>query len=295
MPWSATTTSLVDGGQRLAQLLDLGVDHGQLLQPLGRGDAVLVAGPVEVAVVEVGERRAHGRRHDRGGDPLADPVRADVLTAAGGRHGQPAPPELALVDDGDGDAGLLHPRERGGVRLPLERVDVLVPEQRDEQLLGAGDPAREARPARASRASARCPARSGWSPSSTARPPCRSRCRRAARPGTARRAGSAGSGGRRARRRGRRRTTARRAAAGSIGVSPMGRPSAAATAGTTSPRDRLRVRRLDEGLRHGQPRSRVRAGRQLLGEGQQPAHRVGAVGRRRDPQREVVGGQDTPV
>ena len=118
----------------------------------GESTPYLWPGPVEVAVVEVGERRAHRRRHHRGGDPLADPVRADVLPAPGGRHGQAAPPELTLVDDGDGDAGLLHPGERGGVRLPLERVDVLVPEQRDEQLLGAGDPAREAhQPVRARR------------------------------------------------------------------------------------------------------------------------------------------------
>ena len=37
----------------------LGVDHGELLQPLGGGHPELVAGPVEVGVVEVGQR---GRR-----------------------------------------------------------------------------------------------------------------------------------------------------------------------------------------------------------------------------------------
>ena len=42
-------------GERLAQLHRLGVDRGQLLEPLWRVDAVAVPGPVEVAVVEVGE------------------------------------------------------------------------------------------------------------------------------------------------------------------------------------------------------------------------------------------------
>ena len=48
-------------GHRVAQLLGLGVDERQLLEPLGGGDAVAVPGPVEVAVVEVGEGRASRR------------------------------------------------------------------------------------------------------------------------------------------------------------------------------------------------------------------------------------------
>ena len=44
--------------QCLAQLLGLGIDHRELLQPLRRGHAVPVTGPVEVTVVEVGQRRA---------------------------------------------------------------------------------------------------------------------------------------------------------------------------------------------------------------------------------------------
>ena len=39
--------------------------------------------------------------------------------------GEPAAVELPLVDDGDPHAGRLQPGERGRVRLPLERVDVL--------------------------------------------------------------------------------------------------------------------------------------------------------------------------
>ena len=51
---------------------------GELLLPRRRGDAVPVAGPVEVAVVQVGQRGgARGRQ--RGGEPLAHLVRTHEL------------------------------------------------------------------------------------------------------------------------------------------------------------------------------------------------------------------------
>ena len=127
MPWSATTSEPGRRGQRLAQLLGLGVDHRELLEPLGGGDAVPVAGPVEVAVVDVGQRRLVRRRADGGGDPLADAVGADVRRPALRGDRQPGAVELALVDRRDVHPGAREPGERGRVRLPLERVDVLVP------------------------------------------------------------------------------------------------------------------------------------------------------------------------
>ena len=87
IPWSATTTSRACAGMSVAELLGLGVDDRQLLEPLGRGDAVAVAGPVQVAVVEVGERRRRGGRGDGAGDPLADPVGVDPVAARDGRRG----------------------------------------------------------------------------------------------------------------------------------------------------------------------------------------------------------------
>ena len=60
------------GREGLAQLLGLGVDHGQLLEPLAGRDAEAVAGPVEVAVVHVGQRgpgRSMRRRRRRSAPP----------------------------------------------------------------------------------------------------------------------------------------------------------------------------------------------------------------------------------
>ena len=91
--------------QGVAQLLGLGVDDRQLLEPLGGGDAVAVAGPVEVAVVEIGQRRPRGRGRDGAGDPLTDPVGVDPVAAALGGQGEPRAAELPLVDRRDLDAG----------------------------------------------------------------------------------------------------------------------------------------------------------------------------------------------
>ena len=131
-------------GQGLAQLHGLGVDGRELLEPLRRVHAVLVAGPVEVTVVEVGQRRAVARAGDRAGDPLPDPVRADVAGAPVRGDGQPAAVELALVDHVDPDPCVGEPGEGGRMRLPLQRVHRLVPEQRVQQPVGAGHPAGEA-------------------------------------------------------------------------------------------------------------------------------------------------------
>ena len=132
------------GGQRLPQLLGLGVDHGELLEPRVRGHAVAVARPVEVAVVEVGEAGPFARRRDGRGEPLPDAVGSDELRAAVRRDRQPAPPELALVDHRHRRAVQPQPGERRRVRLPLLGVDLLVPRQRVEQPFGAGDPRGEA-------------------------------------------------------------------------------------------------------------------------------------------------------
>ena len=130
MPWSATTSSRVVGGQRLAQLLGLGVDHRRAAAATGvRGDAVPVAGPVEVAVVEVGQRRAVRAR-----PATAAAIRSPTLSAptysaprcAG--DGQPGAGELALVDHGGVHAGA---RPAGanavGCGCHSQRVDVACP------------------------------------------------------------------------------------------------------------------------------------------------------------------------
>ena len=121
-----------------------------------------------------------------------------------------------------------------GLRLPLERVDdLLVPEQRVQQLVGARDPRGEPDQAVLPRASARCPARSGWWRWSTARR--RRRARAAARAGTARARRGPRPAGARARRPGRPRTAGRAAAPGSVSWKPTSTPSAVAIAGSTSP------------------------------------------------------------
>ena len=101
MPWSATTSSRIEPGQGLAQVLGLGVDHRQLLQPLDRGDSVAVPRPVQVAVVQVGQRGTVVRRRDGRRDPLADLVRPDVRRPAVRGHGQPAGGERTVVHHGD--------------------------------------------------------------------------------------------------------------------------------------------------------------------------------------------------
>ena len=162
MPWSATTSRRTSARQRLPELLGLGVDHRQLLEPrLGR-DAVAVPGPVEVAVVHVGQRGPLRAGLERGGDPLADPVGAHEVRPPVRRDRQPAVAELALVDDGHAGAVQPQPGERRRVRLPLLGVDALVPEQRVQQPLGPRDargepdqPVRPGRQTRAQRAQAR--------------------------------------------------------------------------------------------------------------------------------------------
>ncbi len=89
MPWSATTTIRVSAGRRLAQMLGGRVDHRQLLLPLRRVDAVAVPGPVEVAVVHVGQRRLLPSRCLDRGEPLPHPVGADELGAAVAGDGEP--------------------------------------------------------------------------------------------------------------------------------------------------------------------------------------------------------------
>ena len=109
-------------------------------------DAVAVAGPVEVALVHVGQRRARvptPRRTAAIRSPTL--VGADELRAALAGDGEPGAGELALVDHRRVPRpALAEPLERGRVRLPLARVDVLAPQQRVEQLVGAGDPRGEA-------------------------------------------------------------------------------------------------------------------------------------------------------
>ena len=131
------------GRQGVAQVLGRGVDHRQLLLPLGRVDAVPVPGPVEVAVVEVGQRRLLRGGGLRGGEPLPHPVRADELGAAAASHGQPGVAEVALVHHGRVHACGCEPRERRRVRLPLVRVDLAAPHQGVEQVVGARDPRSE--------------------------------------------------------------------------------------------------------------------------------------------------------
>ena len=99
-----------------------------------------------------------------------------------------------------------------------QRVDVLVPQQRVEQPLGAGHPRGEADQAVGAGGQRRCPARSGWSRSSTARRRWRAAARPAGSRGTARRGRSAPAAGRRGRRRGTRRTR------GASGSSEVRRP-----------------------------------------------------------------------
>ena len=127
------------GGQGLAQVLGGHVDHRQLLLPLHRGDPVGVPGPVQVAVVQVGQRGRPGRRLQRGGEALPDAVGADELRAALAGHRQPGGRERALVHHRRVHAGGGHPAERGRVGLPLAGVDAGVPEQRVEQPVAARD------------------------------------------------------------------------------------------------------------------------------------------------------------
>ncbi len=101
-----------------------------------------------------------------------------------------------------------------------------------------GHPRGEADQAVRARGQRRCRTRSGWSPSSTARRRSRPPARPAARTGTAPRARAGGAARRRGRRPGTRRTTAASGSGSRDGRSPIDDPSAAATAGTTSPRER---------------------------------------------------------
>ena len=116
------------GRQRLAQLLGLGVDHRELLQPLGGGHAELVPGPVEVGVVDVGERRA-GAADALTVAAIRSPTRSAPTYVAPRCEAtrQPGAVEVALVDRGDVHAGAREPAEGGRVRLPLERVDAACP------------------------------------------------------------------------------------------------------------------------------------------------------------------------
>ena len=98
MPWSATTTIRVVVGSASRSCSRGHVDRGELRAPLRRGDAVAVPGPVEVAVVQVGQRRACAARRLHRDQPLAHPVGADEVDAARARLGEPGAAELALVD-----------------------------------------------------------------------------------------------------------------------------------------------------------------------------------------------------
>ena len=135
-----------------------------------RRDAVPVPGPVEVAVVQVGQRRR------RAGRPAtAAAIRSPTLSAptnsaprcAG--DGQPGAGELPLVDDGRCTPAAAQPGERGRVRLPLAagRPSLL----HSSALSSSSVPGiREVKPTRpcVPGRQRRCPARSGWSRSSTA-------------------------------------------------------------------------------------------------------------------------------
>ena len=146
--------------------------------------------------------------------------------------------------------------ERGGVRLPLQRVDPLVPEQRVEQALGARDPAGE--PDQAVRARRQAGAERGQAGRRRRRDARGAglAARRAARRGTAPRAGTAG------RSRAPRPSTRNRTYDGASGSTIAGSPQRVAQRGSRRrgrrrPSERSRVRRLDEPP--SQARSRVRA------------------------------------
>ena len=129
-------------GQRVAQLLDVLVDVAQLGPPALRVDARAVTVPVEVAVVDVGEGRPPRGPATAPGDPLADVVGADELRTPLAAPGQPGAGELALADHAGVHARRLEPGERGALRLPLQRVDRLVPEQRVRAARRSPAPAR---------------------------------------------------------------------------------------------------------------------------------------------------------
>ena len=128
MPWSATTSSRTSRGSASRSCSASASTIDQLLQPLRRGHAVAVPGPVEVAVVEVGQRL--GRSADAA---TAAAIRSPTRSAPT----KSAPRCAATVSPLSRNSRLLttvtaapstpQPRERGGVRLPLLRVDVLVP------------------------------------------------------------------------------------------------------------------------------------------------------------------------
>ena len=126
-------------GQRLAQLDGLGVDRRELLEPLRRVDAVAVAGPVEVAVVAVGEGRRDGRGLRHRHYSLPDPVGADERRSPRSGLGQSAPAELALVHHRHGHPGTGQGPERRRLGLPLARIDLVVPHQCVEQPVGPRD------------------------------------------------------------------------------------------------------------------------------------------------------------
>ena len=100
MPWSATTSSRASAGSASRSCSASASMIASCWSHWARGDAVAVAGPVEVAVVEVGERGpvARTRRAPR---RSARPTRsAPTKSAAALRgHGQPGAAELALVHD----------------------------------------------------------------------------------------------------------------------------------------------------------------------------------------------------
>ena len=126
--------------ERLAELLDVLVDVAQLGAPALRVDAGPVPVPVEVTVVDVGQRRTPTRARHRPVDALGEVVGADVLRSPLAAARQAGAGELALADHAGVHAGSLEPVEDGAVRLPLQGVDRLVPEQRVQQLPGLRDP-----------------------------------------------------------------------------------------------------------------------------------------------------------
>ena len=253
MPWSATTSSRTRGGQRLAQLLGLGVDHRRAAAATGWRRR------------RSGGRSSRGRRR-RGRSASARSTEA--ATAAAIRSPtrsaptysaprcaatvSPLPRNSRLLTTVTLAARAPQPGERRVVRLPLQRVDVLVPHQRVEQLVGAGHPRGEAdQPVRAGRQPG-AEARSGWSRSSTARRRSPGAWCSSSDGEVRRGVGVAlAAGGRRARRRGRRRTPGRRAAPARSARRRSGGRGRAATAGTTSPSERVAVRRLEELLHAG--------------------------------------------
>ena len=168
MPWSATTSSRTSAAATRAAARPRRRPSPAAGATDGR-DAVAVSGPVEVAVVEVGQAARSADATTARGDPLPHPVGADEVRAPVRRHGQAAAAELALVDDRD--AAPLRRSPVNAVACGCHSFGSTFLSHLSALSSWSVPGTREVKPTSpCARAAGRCRMTSGWSPWSTGRP-----------------------------------------------------------------------------------------------------------------------------